>query len=88
MTKKIKLNFNGSAFWLIFWTLLFLPVALIIFITGLEYEKSGMTYRLNYEGSDFWLYFWTIVFFPIAAVLAMINGFSIVENPASAASIV
>ncbi len=77
MKKKLKLNYQGSRFWLMFWTVLFFPIALVLLVSNSRFEIDQKVYILQYDGSVFWLCFWTILLFPIAAILFFINGFSI-----------
>lgn len=79
--KRFKINYNGSLFWLIFWIIVFFPIALVLFFTSSAVEMGQTTYAFHYEGSKFWLCFWVLVFFPIAFVLLFLNGFSIRTNP-------
>ncbi len=78
--KKIKVEFKGSKFWVIFWTLLFFPIAMILLLTQGQFSTESKTYSFSYEGSVFWLGFWTIFFFPIAFLLLFLNGFSMIEK--------
>jgi len=63
--------------WLIFWFLVFFPVALVLLATSGEFMVDSRTFAINYEGSKFWLCFWTLVFFPVAIVMVLLNGFSV-----------
>ncbi len=71
--KKAKLNYNGSIFWLIFWAIIFFPIALILFFTRCSFTLNQRRYCLHYEGSIFWPIFWAIFFFPITFVLLFLN---------------
>ncbi|MGA8164766.1 MAG: hypothetical protein WB791_07060 [Waddliaceae bacterium] len=75
--KKVKLCYRYSYFWLIFWVILFFPIALTLLITGSNFELTHKEYRIEYNGSRFWLCFWVIVFFPVAFLLFFLNGFSL-----------
>jgi len=71
--KKAKLNYEGSLFWLIFWAIIFFPIALVLFFTSCSFTLNQTTYSLHYEGCLFWPIFWAIVFFPISFVLLFLN---------------
>lgn len=75
--ESLKVNYRGSLFWLIFWIIIFFPIALVLFFTGTDFIKDGKVSYLHYDGSRFWLCFWVLIFFPIAFVLFFLNGFSI-----------
>ncbi len=73
--KKLKvLHYNGSVFWLIFWLILFFPIAFDLFLFNTTFEIGDTQYGYRYGGSRFWVYFWTIIFFPIMLVLLFLNG--------------
>ncbi len=80
---KIKINYRYSIFWLIFWTILFFPIALMLLMTGSSFVLNNKTWIIRYEGSRFWLCFWLLVFFPISFLLLFINGISVttLEDP-------
>lgn len=79
--KRFKLHYRGSLFWLIFWIIVFFPVAIMLLLTASTFHLNEKTYNLQYDGSRFWLCFWVLVFFPIAFLLLFINGFSAsIEN--------
>lgn len=71
---KYRIKYEGSIFWPIFWTVLFFPIAIMLFLTGAHVAADGVTYRLKYDGSRFWLGFWILVFFPVAIFLLLANG--------------
>jgi hypothetical protein len=75
-TQNLRIHYRGSLFWLIFWIIIFFPVALVLFFTGADFVRNGVTHHLQYDGSRFWLCFWVIFFFPIAFLLFFLNGFS------------
>jgi hypothetical protein len=79
--QNIRFNYRGSIFWLIFWTILFFPVALVLFVTGASYAKGGMNHHLRYNGDRFWLCFWALFFFPVALLLFFLKGFTIIREP-------
>lgn len=80
--KGVKVDYNGSIFWLIFWVILFFPIALVLLFTGSTFVLNNKTYTFRYDGSIFWLCFWVLVFFPVAFLLIFLNGLSITtENP-------
>lgn len=74
---RIKLNYEGSIFWLIFWLIFFFPIAFVLLFTGCSFEYDQKVYSIRYDGSRFWLCFWVLVFFPVAFVLLFLNGLSI-----------
>lgn len=76
-TQRFKIHYHGSMFWLIFWLLVFFPIAFVLLLTAVSFEVNHQTYHLNYSGSRFWLGFWVLVFFPIAFVLLFLNGLSL-----------
>lgn len=80
---KFKLDYRGSLGWLIFWIIIFFPIALVLLFTSSSFHIGNKTYILNYDGSRFWLGFWTLFFFPIAFLLLFLNGYSatVVEDP-------
>ncbi len=73
---KFKLDYRGSLFWLIFWIIIFFPIALVLLFTASSFHIGDKTYILKYDGSRFWLGFWTLFFFPIAFLLLFLNGYS------------
>jgi hypothetical protein len=80
--KKVRLHYSYSKGWLIFWTVVFCPVAMVLLLTGGSFEVDGNLTRMHYDGSRGWLCFWTVVFFPVAVVLGFLNGFSIeIDSP-------
>ncbi len=74
MASEYSIKYQGSLFWLIFWAIIFFPVALMLLATGTYYSGDGTQYRLKYNGSRFWLGFWIIVFFPISLLLLIYYG--------------
>ena len=74
---QAKLQYGGSLIWLIFWVIVFFPVALILLFTSVGCKMNETSYHFQYDGSRFWLCFWTLVFFPVAFLLAFLNGFSV-----------
>ena len=82
MKKRVKLQYRGSLFWLIFWLVLFFPVALVLLATGATFILDDRLYAITYDGSRFWLCFWTIFCFPIAILLGVLNGISLdIDEP-------
>lgn len=75
--KRFKVHYNGSYFWLIFWIIIFFPIALVLFFTASAYDVGQKRYTIQYDGSRFWLCFWVLVFFPVAFILLFLNGISI-----------
>lgn len=78
-----KYKFDGPLGWLIFWIIIFFPIAILILITDGYLTKMNRTYRiLKYDGSRFWLGFWFVVFFPVCIVLLLLFGdWMVEENP-------
>lgn len=74
---KLKVNYGGSTFWLIFWIFVFFPVALVLLFTGGRVELGNKIYYSRYEGSRNWLCFWVIFCFPIAFILLLVNGIAL-----------
>jgi len=76
---KFKIHYRYSLLWLIFWIIVFFPIALVLLLTGVGFETEKRIYHIVYDGSRGWLAFWTLVFFPIAFVLLFLNGISVVR---------
>ena len=76
METNFKLHYRGSLFWLIFWFIVFFPIAFVLLLTASTFTFNQATYNLQYDGSRFWLCFWVLAFFPVAIILLFINGFS------------
>jgi len=68
-----RLRYPYSKFWLIFWVIFFLPIALVL-LSRLESVSPTSVQKWKYKGARFWLYFWAILFFPIAILLLILNG--------------
>lgn len=79
-TKKFKIHYRGSLFWLIFWLIIFFPLAFVLLLTATSFEINRTTYNLDYDGSRFWLGFWMLVFFPVAFLLLFLNGLTLTIN--------
>ncbi len=73
-SSEYRIKYSGSLFWLIFWVIVFFPIAIMLFLTGAYFNSDGTIYRLRYDGSRFWLGFWLLVFFPVALILLFCNG--------------
>lgn len=81
---RFKLHYKGSIGWLIFWFIIFFPIAFILLLTACSFQVNQVSYTMQYDGSRGWLCFWFVVFFPIAIILLFLNGFSVtVERPLS-----
>lgn len=79
--KQFGLHYRGSLFWLIFWIIVFFPIALVLLFTAFSFDVNDKRYGVYYAGSRFWLCFWILVFFPIAFALIFVNGIAMrVEN--------
>lgn len=79
-TTEYKLHYEGSIFWLVFWLILFFPIALVLLFTGSGFKAAGKTYSFRYVGSRFWVCFWLVLFFPLAFVLMAANGLVMVAD--------
>lgn len=75
--RRFKVHYHGSMGWLIFWIIVFFPIALTLFFTAVTFETAQAIYVIQYDGSRFWLCFWVLVFFPVAFVLLFLNGVSV-----------
>jgi hypothetical protein len=73
---RVKLHYGGSLFWLIFWAVVFFPVALVLLLTSAQFDLNDCRYIFKYDGSRGWLAFWVVVCFPLAFVLLFYNGFT------------
>ena len=77
---NFKLHYNGSFFWLIFWLIIFFPIAFVLLLTDSSFRVNDTVTHLKYGGSSFWLGFWVLVFFPVAFILLLLNGLSITQE--------
>lgn len=77
---RFKIHYLGSFFWLIFWLIVFFPIAFVLLLTAVSVEMGQSVYTVVYKGSRFWLGFWVLFFFPIAFVLLFLNGMMITES--------
>ena len=80
MMKSYRLKYFYSYAVLIFFALVFFPIALMLLLTGSSFESHESSYAVRYRGSRFWLGFWTLVFFPIAFLLLFLNGIYIEQR--------
>lgn len=88
MTTKKKTNikhrypfqYRGNLFWLIFFLILFFPIAIVLIIKNAGIIKNKKYLALSYRGRYGWLIFWSIFFFPIAIILVILKGVDIVEE--------
>jgi len=79
---NVKLHYRGSLLWLIFWIIVFFPVAIVLLFTGSTFVLNQTRYDFQYDGSRFWLCFWVLIFFPVAFLLLFLNGYSLkIDNP-------
>ena len=78
--KVLKLQYDGSVGWLIFWVIIFFPVALVLMMTAGKFTSEGKTHFIRYSGSRGWLAFWMVVCFPVAFLLMFLNGISLVTQ--------
>lgn len=60
--------------WVIFLTLLFFPLGLLLLMLSTRIHIDGVLYALKYRGSVGWLIFWLIICFPIAFILIIFSG--------------
>jgi 4-amino-4-deoxy-L-arabinose transferase-like glycosyltransferase len=74
---SMSFHYRYSIGWLIFWTVIFFPVAITLLMTGITFSKDGKTHSVSYNGSRFWLCFWMVLFFPVAFILLLVNGMSL-----------
>lgn len=74
---RFRVQYRGSLLWLIFWIIIFFPIALALFFTACTFEMNRKIYYFTYSGSRLWLCFWVLAFFPIALILLLVNGISI-----------
>jgi len=81
MNSTAKIHYRGSIILLIFWLIVFFPIAFVLLLTASSFELSGTTYELTYDGSRFWLCFWVLIFFPIAFLLLFLNGLTVKIGP-------
>ena len=79
-SRNFKIHYRGSFFWLIFWLIVFFPIAFVLLLTAVSFEINQTTYIIEYNGSRFWLGFWVLFFFPVAFLLLFLNGLSITIN--------
>jgi hypothetical protein len=77
ISMKYQLHYEGSKFWLIFWMIVFFPVALVLLLISGRFAKDGKMYSISYGGSRFWICFWTLLFFPVGILLLFLNGFTL-----------
>ncbi len=74
---EYKLHYRGSIGWLIFWVIVFFPIALVLLATTSTFKMGKTIYKMNYKGSRGWLCFWILAFFPVAFILLFLNGISV-----------
>ena len=80
MERKIRIEYAGSKGWLIFWAIVFFPVAVMLLATSGKFQLDNRQYYIRYDGSRGWLCFWTIFCFPITLVLLVLNGISLIAT--------
>ena len=78
--KKFKIQYAHSKGWLLFWVIVFFPVALVMLLTGAKFDLDGRKYFVTYEGSRMWLCFWVLACFPVAFILILLNGIAVVAD--------
>ena len=79
MIKKYRFKYQGSVFWLIFWSVIFFPIGIVL-LSQLHFVSQTRDIQWKYEGKRFWLYFWAIFFFPITILLLFFKGFLMVRE--------
>lgn len=72
--ERFQLKYLRSKFWLVFWLLLFFPIAIVLLFCHLQIVSGKRTFLMEYNGSRFWLFFWAILFFPLVILLLLLNG--------------
>lgn len=77
---KFQLKYSGSVGWLIFWAVVWFPIALLILLMNSKFQSRDLSYHLEYPGSLFWLGFWLIAFFPVTIILLVANGVTLVKG--------
>lgn len=77
VTRGFKIKYSGSIFWLVFWLIIFFPIAFVLLLTSSSFAINHTLYHIGYAGSRFWLCFWVLFFFPVAFVLLFLNGLSV-----------
>jgi hypothetical protein len=81
--RKIRIEYDGSKGWLLFWGIVFFPVALVLLVTSGKFTLDQHVYYVRYDGSRFWLGFWVIFLFPVAFALLLLNGLTLVTEDRS-----
>lgn len=76
MSNSYQVQYSGSIPWLVFWAILYFPIAIMLFFTGAYFKCNQTVYHLRYLGSRFWLGFWTLLFFPVAILMLIAFGCS------------
>lgn len=84
---KMRYEYPGSKFWIIFWAIFFFPVALVLLLSAGRFVGPQNIYTFQYDGSRFWLAFWIVFCFPIALLLLLLNGASLQTEDAQAVSV-
>lgn len=67
--------------WVIFLTLLFFPIGLLLLMLSTRIHIDGALYALKYRGNMGWLIFWFIACFPIAFILLILSGVDVEALP-------
>ena len=74
-----RIRYGGSLFWLIFWAIVFFPIAFVLLLTSWHAVGANRNISCHYNGSRAWLAFWVVFFFPLAIFLLLHNGLRIVD---------
>ena len=80
MLEKYRLNYRGRLVWLIFWIIVFFPIALFLLFAEGEFLSPEEKLYFEYDGSRFWFGYWLLVFFPVALLLLALNGLAMVRQ--------
>lgn len=73
-------RYGGSKPWIVFWAIIFFPIALILLFSRGKFQGEGKSYSIEYTGSLAWLGFWCVVFFPIGFLLAVLNEVRLIPD--------
>jgi hypothetical protein len=84
-TEKFKLMYHGSKPWVVFWAIVFFPLALAMLFVDTTLDLDGKSYQIHYSGSKNWLCFWIVFCMPVALVLLVVHGVSVSGRAANAA---
>lgn len=77
---RYPLEYRGNIILFVIFTILFLPLGVVLAIKNMGILRDRKYLSLHYRGSYGWLIFWTIIFFPIAILMVLIKGLDVVEE--------